>query len=256
MKIGVCTGIENIYKLEEMGFDYLEAGVNSIASLEKEKFLELRKLVDGCSIKCEVMNAYFPWDMRLTGPDAAGESTVADYARRAAERAAALGTRIFVVGNGGARRFPDGWEMEKALEQFARAVEIVAEESSKCGIIVTVEPLNKSESNLINSVKESLDLIKKINHGNVMQMADFYHMRKESESMDDIIEAGEALVHTHIANSNGRVFPRESGEDDYESFFGALKKVGYKGRVSVEANTKDIDRDAPAALSLLRKLAR
>lgn len=89
-----------------------------------------------------------------------------------------------------------------------------------------------------------------------MQMADFYHMRKESESMDDIIEAGEALVHTHIANSNGRVFPRESGEDDYESFFGALKKIGYKGRVSVEANTKDLGRDAPAALSLLRKLAR
>ena len=38
MKFGICTSIENINLLAEMGFDYIECGVSKLASLSEEEF--------------------------------------------------------------------------------------------------------------------------------------------------------------------------------------------------------------------------
>ena len=56
-----------------------------------------------------------------------------------------------------------------------------------------------------------------------------------------------------MANPTGRVFPRDWSEYDYGPFFANLQKIGYDKRISVEAGTQDIARDAPVAIALLRQ---
>jgi sugar phosphate isomerase/epimerase len=56
-----------------------------------------------------------------------------------------------------------------------------------------------------------------------------------------------------MANPTGRVFPLKWDEYDYTKFFEDLKAIGYSGRISVEASTKDFAADAPQAIALLRR---
>jgi hydroxypyruvate isomerase len=64
------------------------------------------------------------------------------------------------------------------------------------------------------------------------------------------------IVHTQIADPKERTFPM-SGSDEqvYAQFFKNLQAIGYRGRISIEANSKDLEKDAPASLAFLKKLA-
>ena len=44
-------------------------------------------------------------------------------------------------------------------------------------------------------------------------------------------------------------------ESDYESFFQILKRIGYRGGLSVHASTSGFDADAPRAIAFLRRRA-
>lgn len=255
MKIGVCTGVENIKKMEDIGFDYIEPSVVSIAKMNDEEFNAAMNLVDGSNIKCEAFNVLFPGDIRLTGPEV-DEGGIKDYLERAFARVSRLGAKVIVFGSGGARKIPDGWSREEAWKQLVRIARIAGDVAAEYGLTIAMEPLNTSETNILNSVEEGLRFVTDVGHTHVKLLADFYHMRRENENMDVLVKAGSTIAHLHIANSNGRVCPLDRSEDVYDAFFQKLKEVGYQGRISIEAGIKDVDRDAPVGLNLLRELSK
>ncbi len=253
MRFGICTGIENVPLLEEAGYDYFEWSVTTIASLSNEEFREVKNRLKGFSLKPEACNVFFPGTMMIVGPDA-DMNAIKEYARKALGRVAELGTQVTVVGSGKSRRVPEGWEKARALDQFCAVLQVIGDLASQNGIIAVIEPLNSGETNLVNSVAEAHELEKLVNHPNVKLLADFYHMRVGNEPMDGLVAAGEKIRHLHIANSNGRLYPLDKNEDSYEEFFGALRKIGYNGRISVEASTKNMREEAVKALKLLKEL--
>lgn len=255
MKIGVCTGVENIKKMEDIGFDYIEPSVVSIAKMNDEEFNAAMNLVDGSNIKCEAFNVLFPGNIRLTGPEV-DEGGIKDYLERAFARVSRLGAKVIVFGSGGARKIPDGWSREEAWKQLVRIARIAGDVAAEYGLTIAMEPLNTSETNILNSVEEGLRFVTDVGHTHVKLLADFYHMRRENENMDVLVKAGSTIAHLHIANSNGRVCPLDRYEDVYDAFFQKLKEVGYQGRISIEAGIKDVDRDASVGLNLLRELSK
>jgi sugar phosphate isomerase/epimerase len=85
-------------------------------------------------------------------------------------------------------------------------------------------------------------------------MVDFYHLASEKEDPKILVEAKYHIKHFHIANPNKRVFPLSASEYDYSGFFANMKKMGgYKGRISVEAGTKNFAEEGPRALAFLRE---
>ena len=84
-------------------------------------------------------------------------------------------------------------------------------------------------------------------------MIDFYHLASEQEDPSIVIRAKDHLRHLHVANPNGRVFPKKWDEFDYAPFFANLKTIGYDKRISMEGNTTDLAADAPLTIALLRK---
>jgi sugar phosphate isomerase/epimerase len=164
-----------------------------------------------------------------------------------------LGVKVVVFGSGGARRVPDGFSKDEAFTQlvdFCRRTAPIAREN---GITIVVEPLRKQETNIINTAREGLALVKAVDRPEIRLLVDYYHLTEEGESPDIIAEAGPLLAHAHIANPTGRVFPLQADESPYAAFFSNLCKIGYQGRLSVEASTKDFATEAPQAIALLRK---
>lgn len=252
MRFGICTAPENAQTLARLGFDYVECAITTLAAMEDGAFDEVRRAVEASPLMCESGNLFLPGTCRITGEAANFDAALA-HLRVAVPRFAALGGQIAVFGSGGARAVPEGWPKDKAMEQLARFCRLAGGICAEHGVRIAIEPLNTGECNIINSVSEGVDLAEMAAHPNVGVLADWYHVAVENEGVDGILRAGSRLWHCHIARPQGRAYPSPGDPEDagYDAFFGALRAIGYEGRVSIEGRG-DPAQDGGAALTALR----
>ena len=83
-----------------------------------------------------------------------------------------------------------------------------------------------------------------------MAQQHFPHRRRDRRW--GIAAAGKLLAHAHCAEADGRGPLGAKGEDQ-RPYFRAMKDAGYDGRISIEANWRDFERQLPAALAELRR---
>jgi D-psicose/D-tagatose/L-ribulose 3-epimerase len=124
------------------------------------------------------------------------------------------------------------------------------------GMVIGIEALRKPETNIVNSVAEALRLAREVNDPRVRLNVDFYHLAFENEDPDVVLQAGPLIAHLQISDPAQRGFPKDdAGEPRYRRFFDNLRKVGYRGRISVEAESKDLAGDCGPALRFLKRMA-
>jgi sugar phosphate isomerase/epimerase len=98
---------------------------------------------------------------------------------------------------------------------------------------LTLEPVNRYESNFINTLNEGIEFIKRVGASNLGLLADTFHMNIEEVSIyDNIVQAKDYITHVHFADSN-RWAPG-CGHLDFAKIVQTLKKINYQGYVSAE----------------------
>ena len=252
VQVGYCTPLRNLDAAKAAGFDYVELSTTEIASLSDADFDQAAARVRQVGLPVPATNLFLPAALKVTGPTIDRDQQMA-HVKKAFDRLAKLGTQIVVFGSGGARQVPDGFAKDEAFQQLVDFGRRIAPEARARGITVTIEPLRRQETNIINSAAEGLRLVEAINDPNFQLMVDFYHLASEQEDPSIIPRANAHIRHLHMANPTGRVFPRKWEEFDYAPFFAALQKIGYDKRISVEASTQDFATEAPLAIALLRR---
>jgi len=252
VQVGLCTPLKGIEDARAAGFDYVELGTSEIAALSDADFESARARVRQLGAAVPVTNLFLPATLKVTGGDVNQEEQLR-YVRRAFARLGRLGTQIVVFGSGGARRVPEGFSKDEAFKQLVEFGRRVAPDARAHNITVAVEPLRRQETNIINSAAEGLALVTAVNDPNFQLMIDFYHLASEQEDPEIVVTARDHLVHLHMANPKGRVFPLAWDEYDYAPFFAKLRAIGYDKRISVEASAKDVAAEAPRAIVLLRR---
>ena len=250
-RIGVCVDPDRFEAAQAAGFDYVETNASKVAALSDEDFEKLAAQAAQLRIPVAASMSFIPGAIRLTGPEVDPAKQLA-YVTSTLGRLKRLGVKVVVLGSGGARRVPEGFSRDDAFNQlvdFCRRIAPVARDN---GITIVIEPLRKQETNIINTAREGLALVKAVDRPEVRLLVDYYHLAEEGEDPAIVAEAGALLAHTHVANPNGRVYPMSPDESAYAGFFSNLCGIGYQGRMSIEASTKDFAADAPRALALLR----
>jgi len=247
------TGVDMIEELERIGYDYIELSLAHLMDLSESELLSIKTRIDNCRIKCEVCHNFFPPSIRLTG-DEANMGRAMEYVERALARSFQLGVKVIVFGSAGAKNVPEGFPMEKSWDQIVDLLRNIDPVAARYGITIVIEPINKSESNIINTVEEGLRLLKQVDRENIQLLVDYYHLLIEKESPDIILRAAEHIKHIHFAEVKGRGYPTVF-EKSYLQFFTNLKKARYGGRISIEAYSEDFRKDAADSLVLLKALA-
>ncbi|MFA6961656.1 MAG: sugar phosphate isomerase/epimerase family protein [Opitutaceae bacterium] len=234
MKIGICINPLDTLNWPSLPCDYLEANVQGLFIPEAldADFAPVAVKLAPLAGRIPAANCFLPGDLKVTGPSV-DHDRLARYADTAFRRAASIGTKIIVFGSGGARQIPDGWSHTEAFEQFVRALEICAPLALKHGVTLVVEPLNRGECNLVNTVVEGAVVVARVNHPNIRLLVDIYHMACNDESPDDIVKVGPWIAHAHIAEKADRTAPGVAG-DDFRPWMAALKRAGYTGNLSLE----------------------
>jgi sugar phosphate isomerase/epimerase len=220
--------------------------------LNDEEFSSLEGEIDLSGLKCEACNNFFPGHIRLTG-DAVDYRKIEEYLAKALERAARLGAKVIVFGSSNSKNVPEGYPMDKAWSQLVELLKFIDPLVRTKGITVVIEPICKLESNIINTAAEGLQLSRAVNRESIKLLVDYYHLTMEKEDPEIISRAGSCIKHIHFANPAGRVYPTER-EASYVRFLSLLKQIGYEGRMSVEAYTKDFCHDAKRSVEILRQI--
>ena len=252
VKVGYCTGLKNLEAAKAAGFDYVELSATEIAALTDDEFAAAAARIKALGIQTPAANLFLPATLKVTGPEVHPEEQM-QHVRKVFTRLATLGTEIVVFGSGGARRVPDGFSQTEALSQLVDFGRRAAREARANGITITIEPLRKQETNIINTAAEGLGLVNAIGDPNFQLMIDFYHLASEHEDPAIIFKSKDHLRHLHMANPQGRAFPQAWDEFDYAPFFANLRAIGYDKRISVEASTTDLPAQGPRAIALLRR---
>lgn len=254
MEIGYCVsmvaseydrtgiGMDRAAVVYEEMYDYVELPLAQMMALSEGDFKrDVLDFVQERGIRVCACNNFAPATLRLTGPDAQ-PNEAADYARRALDRAAALGVETVVFGSSGARNCPAYYPREKALDQLARFLSFLGDEARQRGIGVAIEPLNRGESNLVNTLEEGFRLGEAVGHPAVGVLADSYHFLLGGEDPRYLKEKAPELRHVHLALPLNRSLPLDP-EPLFDGFMEALQSGGYDGRMSIEAYCSDAFRE-------------
>ena len=238
--------------LSDCGCDFFEFGVGMLCpEAPRSLFEEFNALVDNYPLQAACFNSFIPTDLKVTGPNV-DNARLTNYIAQAVQRGAELGGEVIVFGSGGARSVPEGFSPHRAHDQILEFLASAAEHAQKNGMVIAIEPLNRSETNLINSIAEAVQYADEIAQPEIRVLVDFYHLMVEGESFDQIVNAGDRIAHVHVADTD-RLYPG-SGKYDYQGFAQSLAEAGYDKRISVECNFRDFDREVPQSVRFLRQV--
>lgn len=239
-------------KIKGFGFDLIEVCIEQPEVIDVR---DLRATLDRLGMKALVCGAFGP-TRDMSSEEGSVRTAAGQYLRTCIDMAAELGSPTVSgpmyasVGNTALR------EPAERRAQWMRAVggmRDVAAYASDRGIRLAFEPLNRFETDLVNTVDQGLRLIDEIGRPNVGFLLDTFHMNIEEKSIPDAIRrAGPNILEFHACSSD-RGTP---GEDHlpWPEIAASLAEIGYGGPVVIEAFTPEI-KEIARAVSLWRPLA-
>ena len=254
MQFGVCGNPAIAGAAAPAGFSYFEWSVGELLKpREPEAAFEVALAeVRSAGLPCPVVNCFVPGDLKITGPSVDCDA-LQKYVTTTFERAAVAGVEIIVFGSGGARQIPEGFDRGQAHGQLVRFCSMFAPIAEKNGVTVVLEPLNRTECNVLNGVGECAALVREVGHPALRLLVDAYHLLRDGDPCEDIVANGDLLRHAHIATIPNRLAPAAEA-CDFVPFFEALVRAGYKDRLSIEGNIPSPGTELARAFSLMTNL--
>lgn len=121
-----------------------------------------------------------------------------------------------------------------SLELLAEGLNILDQHAASLGVKLIYEPLNRYETNLINTLEDGVSFIEKNNFKHIQLLADLFHMNIEEADLNISIQKNAPFIgHVHFADSNRK--PVGFGHTQMKGIADALIGSGYNGFVSAEA---------------------
>jgi D-psicose/D-tagatose/L-ribulose 3-epimerase len=119
-------------------------------------------------------------------------------------------------------------------QNSVKAMQRLCDYAADKGINVSLEVVNRYETNIMNTGIEGLQFLEQVNRPNAYVHLDTYHMNIEEDGMEkSVIACGDRLGYVHIGESHRGYLG--SGNVDFDTFFNALKKINYSGPIAFES---------------------
>ncbi len=222
-----------VRRVADLGFDAIEVAVEQPGLLEGAA---LRDALDEAGIEALVIG-FGTADRDLSSDDEGVRSSGLEYAKFCVDLAARAGAKVLAgplnSAVGKARMLsPDDRRSER--QRAVEGLREVADYAGERGIKLALEPLNRWENDMLNTVDQGTDLCAAIDRDNVGLLLDTFHMNIEEKRIGDAIRsAGSLLVHFH-ACENDRSAPG-SAHVDWSEVRDALRDAGYDDVASLES---------------------
>lgn len=235
-----------------LGFDAVELPLEGLGDLTPDV---VGPVLERTGLVPLVVGAMAP-GRDLVEADGAAVAATQDYLRGCVDLASGIGAAAvcgpFYAATGRTWRMtPD--ERRAAYAQWREHLAPVVEHAAEHGVRIGIEPLNRYETSLVNTVAQALEGLDGLLGPSLGLALDTYHLNIEERSSADAVRAaGEHLVHVQVCGSD-RGAPG-GDQTDWPALIAALDEVGHTGPLVIESFTAENASIATAA-SIWRPLA-
>ncbi|MFQ6067466.1 MAG: 5-keto-L-gluconate epimerase [bacterium] len=243
---------DSIRKVAELGFDGVELAIRDPRKVGVDK---IKELVRQYNLDVPAIGTGQAWgEERLSFSDPRSKVRKKAIARIKdhIDFAARFSAQVIIGLIRG--RIEDHVSREDAEKWTLDCVRECAGVAQGLKVGLTLEPLNRYETNFINTVAEGIEFIKKVDLPNIGMLIDTFHMNIEEVSLhESIVKAKDYINHVHLADSN-RWAPG-SGHLNFAQIIKTLEEINYKGYLSAEIlPLPDPDRAARLTIDYLKKI--
>lgn len=240
---------ETIKRLARIGYDGIEIGAAAPhaypAYLDTARRREIKQVLDDNGM---VVSAMLPAPGGGPGHNVA--SPLAEERRAAIQQYKDVAQLCADLG-GSIVLYVAGWQIfgttrQQAFEWSREALAEVAPFAADLGVTVAVEP-TPTDSNLIESADDAIELVEAVGGANVKTMFDTIHVYYRNEPATDYAyRMRDLLGYVHLSDVD-RLAPGK-GRGDFVGLIEALREIGYDGWLSMEIgfNRRDVEPDKVA----------
>jgi D-psicose/D-tagatose/L-ribulose 3-epimerase len=262
MKIGASTFIwvspfsnhtlDLVEKARELGFDILEICVEDPKTIDSKSILSR---LEKNGLETTICGAFGP-DRDASSEDTTVRDQAIRYINTCVDIAQQLNSRVVagpMYSAVGKTRLLSPSEKEQQWQWAIDSLRKAGDYAGERNVRLALEPLNRFETDFINTVEQGLELVDRVGNSNIGLLLDTFHMNvEEKDSGEAIRKAGGGIFHFH-ACENDRGTPG-TGQVNWNAVKGALRDAGYEGPVVIEAFNRDI-KEIARAVALWRPLA-
>lgn len=222
---------ESFSKMAELGYDGIELMLKNPSQIKVD---EMKGLLDKHKLELPVIcTGEVYGEDRLSFIDS--DESIREEALKRTKEIIIFASHFSAQVNIGRLRgvFIEGVDRKKSLDWALSAFKKVSEYARKYDVGILLEPINRLQSNFINTTEEGIKMVQEVERDNFRLMLDLFHMNIEDVSIEESIFATKRyLGHIHICDSN-REAPGQ-GHLDFRGIIKALIEIGYEGYLSAE----------------------
>ena len=219
-------------KAAELGFDAIELFTPSADAIDSERLLGLLEQYELKLAAVGTGAGKVIHGLTLTDADPEMRKKAVSFISDMISFGANFGAPA-IIGSMQGNVLP-GMDREQVMNWLTEGLNQLGNHAGFLGVPLIYEPLNRYETNLLNTLEAGAEFIDTLKTKNVKLLADLFHMNiEETDLAESIYSFGSYIGHVHFADSN-----RKSvgfGHTEMATIAVALKEIEYSGFVSAEA---------------------
>lgn len=227
------ANIDLLSKVKNMGYDIIEVAVEDASIIDWKTLKSVAKDLD---LKITVSGA-FGTERDISSTEPLYRQTGKEYILDCIRIAADLGSPLFggpLYSAVGKTRLVSDEQKKQEREWCVDILKEVSEVAADYGVTLGLEPLNRFETDMINTIDQALSLTEEVGHPSLKIVLDTFHANIEEKDIPaSILKIGkERLCHIQ-GNESDRGTPG-TGHLEWEGIKTALDEIGYDGAIVIE----------------------
>ena len=245
--------IELFPKIKQLGYDLVEIPVEDPLLIDAK---EIKKALIDNDLKVSVCGAFGP-TKDLTHNDSKIHRQCFDYLEQCFELCNIWGVDFLagpMYSAVGKARMVSTEQRKKEWELAVTNLQKVCTMAYAHDLSIALEPLNRFESDMVNTAEDVMRLVTDINHSSARVLLDGFHMTIEEKNIRDAINTvGDKLIHVQVSE-NHRGIPG-TGLTPWNDFKLGLDDINYSGGLVIESFTPEI-KELAAAVCIWKTMAK
>jgi sugar phosphate isomerase/epimerase len=206
---------------------------------DKEKYepKKVKKMLQQYGLEVSSIAGMYLWKDEIKRDLASSDKKIREqtinYLFKCIDYAQLMGAKLVIVVPAAVSKLAPSLSKKEDWKNSVKAVQEVAKYAEKKDILLAIEPINRYETYLVNSVQDALCYSREVNSSHVKIMVDTFHMNIEERDIPEAIRiAGNNLINVHLADSNRCSVGR--GHINFKALIKALKEINYQYALTLE----------------------
>ncbi|PSL25235.1 sugar phosphate isomerase/epimerase family protein [Dyadobacter jiangsuensis] len=227
------ANIDLLAKVKNMGYDIIEIAVEDTRIIDWKLIKETARDLD---LKITISGAFGP-ERDISSTDPAFRKIGKQYIIDCIRIAEQMGSPLFggpLYSAVGKTRIVSPEQKKQEREWCVDILKEVSQIAGDCGVTLGLEPLNRFETDMVNTVDQALSILEEVGNPNLKIVLDTFHSNIEEKDIPaSIRKIGKELLCHVQGNESDRGTPG-TGHLEWQGIQEALTEIGYDGAVVIE----------------------